>query len=134
MKLLINKKTGKIISIKDLLTDEFIYDLFSKDFNYFITILYKIAEEWEDYEEPKFIKGIKSVGNIGSSVHIELGREEEAEKLVEKLNALKRLLNKGFKFGGFYYTQLRDYAKVNIEATMINDNINGDLELIFGEE
>ena len=46
-----NKKTGKIISSKELLTDEFIIDLFSKDFNYFNSKLDKIQEDWEDYEE-----------------------------------------------------------------------------------
>ena len=42
-----NKKTGKIIASKELLTDEFIIDLFSKDFNYFNSKLNKIQEEWE---------------------------------------------------------------------------------------
>lgn len=42
-----NKKTGKIINSKELLTDEFIIDLFSKDFNYFSSKLDEIKEEWE---------------------------------------------------------------------------------------
>lgn len=42
-----NKKTGKIINSKELLTDEFIIDLFSEDFNYFKSKLDIIQEEWE---------------------------------------------------------------------------------------
>lgn len=57
-----NKKTGKIIDSKEVLTDEFIVDLFSKDFNHFNSELYKIQEEWEDVKEP-LIKdeGIKKI-------------------------------------------------------------------------
>lgn len=47
-----NKKTGEIINSKDVLTDEFIIDLFSKDFNYFISKLDKIQEEWEAVKDP----------------------------------------------------------------------------------
>ena len=46
-----NKRQGKIIDSKDVLTDEFIIDLFSKDFNHFISKLDKIQEEWEEYNE-----------------------------------------------------------------------------------
>lgn len=51
--LLRNKKTGEIINSKELLTDEFMIDLFSKDFNYFNSKLNKIQDDWEYYEEPK---------------------------------------------------------------------------------
>ena len=44
-----NKKTGKIINSRDILTDEFIIDLFSKDFKYFNSKLNKIQEEWEEW-------------------------------------------------------------------------------------
>lgn len=51
-----NKKTGKIINFKELLTDEFITDLFSKDFNYFNLKLNKLVEDWEEYEHSRTIK------------------------------------------------------------------------------
>lgn len=51
----------------------------------------------------------------------------------DKLEALERLRNKGFKFNGFAYTELNDFAKINIKATVINDCINEDLELLFGD-
>ena len=57
-----NKETGEIVD-KSLFI------------NY--NSLAELNAEWEDYEEPK---GIKSIGTIGSSVHIEMGSEEEAEK------------------------------------------------------
>ena len=60
--------------------------------------------------------------------------KEEAEKAVEKLKAYKRLKDKGFRFSEFVYTELCDYARVNIRATMINDSINEDLMLLFGGE
>lgn len=109
-----NKKTGEIINSKDLLTDEFIIDLFSKDFNYFNSKLNKIQEEWQDYEEPKFIRDywfIDSCGSINKQDADILGAnrreignyfetKEEAKKAVEKLKAFKRLIDKGFKFIG----------------------------------
>ena len=55
-----NKKTGKIIDSNELLTDRFILDLFSKDFEHFNKKLLEIQEDWEDYEEPKEVKNEKS--------------------------------------------------------------------------
>lgn len=46
-----NKKTGRIITSKELLTDEFIIDLFSRDFDYFNSKLDKIQDEWETKNE-----------------------------------------------------------------------------------
>lgn len=81
-----NKKTGKVI------------EWFNNTDNILPNSLAELNAEWEDApEEPK---GIKSVGNIGSSVHIELGSKEEAEQAVEKLKAWKRLKGWGFKFCG----------------------------------
>lgn len=51
----------------------------------------------------------------------------------DKIEALERLKNKGFKFNGFAYTELNDFARINIKATVINDRINEDLELLFGD-
>ena len=44
--------------------------------------LAELNEDWEDYEEPKLFK---SIGTIGSSVHIEMGSAEEAKKAVESV-------------------------------------------------
>lgn len=82
-----NKKTGKIISYKELLTDDFIIDLFSKDINYLIQKLNKIIEEWEDYEEPEEHYFISNCGEVkpekGHSLHrnqrIKIGNDFESK-------------------------------------------------------
>lgn len=51
-----NKITGKIITSEELLTDEFIIDLFSKNFNYFNSKLNKIQEVWEVVPQEPLIK------------------------------------------------------------------------------
>ena len=104
--------------------------------------LAELNEEWEDYEEPK---GIKSVGNIGSSVHIEFETEEEAYKALEKLKAYKRLKDNGFRFA--CYTRRSDSAMlpevkalknlIDITAYLPKDKIEemeSDLEFLFGGE
>lgn len=95
--------------------------------------LAELNEEWEDApEEPK---GIKSVGNIGSSVHIELGSKEEAEKAVEKLKAWKRLKDKGFEFCEYDDGYKHDFNSGHIEFYVENDGgVLKDLDLLFGGE
>ena len=108
------------MSLKELLTDEFIIDLFSKGFNYFNSKLAKIQEEWEDYEEPKnywFIDcdGAVLIDDLAPATTkkcMELGNyfetQEEAEKAVEKLKKLQILRNKGYK--------IDDYIDIIIKA------------------
>lgn len=75
--------------------------------------LSELNEDWEDYEEPKTfftiyydgtisefkdgdddqIRDMKAIGNYFET-------KEEAEKAVEKLKAVKRLRDKGFRFIG----------------------------------
>ena len=50
-----NKRNGKIINSKELLTDDFIIDLFSQDFDYFNSKLNKIVREWEEVEEYRYV-------------------------------------------------------------------------------
>lgn len=144
-----NKKTGEIgwlycdhISAPKKMT------VFSEDRNlsashWDYTSLAKLNEDWEDApEEPKEYWYIGSSGLVHkeqTNLHSEareaignrFGSPEEAEKAVEKLKAWKRLKDKGFRFSDFYYTELCDYARINIKATMINDSINDDLNLLF---
>ena len=104
-----NKKTGEIISSKELFTDEYINDLFSKDLNYFLSKLNKLQECWEYYEEPKEYWFIDEFGLVQKEIeyYYEENKEavhdkriavgnyfktrEEAEEAVEKLKAWKRL-------------------------------------------
>jgi len=141
-----NKKTGEIINSKELLTDEFMIDLFSKDFNYFNSKLGKICKEWEDYEEPKEFWFVDSAGEVQDTTYVtdydktnlrKFGNyfetKEEAEKAVEKLKAWKRLKDVGFKFKDF--SRLNDQAYI-IRATSNESwtNLYDDLELLFGGE
>ena len=125
-----NKKTGKIIDSKELLTDIYLIDLFSKDFDYFVSKLAKIQEEWEDVpEEPKehyFIteyggvfslneyEGLNNVANVEDYKQIGnyFETKEEAEKAVEKLKAWKRLKDKGFEIEGWDNNIGDNYYKI----------------------
>lgn len=142
-----NKKTGEIITSKDLLTDEFIIDLFSKDFNYFNSKLDKIVEDWEDYKEPKEWWYIDCIGSIkhGDGLFIEksyindiqeIGNyfetKEEAEKAVEKLKAWKRLKDKRFEFKGIK-NGLIDWDFNNSYGDMVAaEKCLSDFRLLFG--
>lgn len=126
-----NKKTGRVV------------EWFNNTDGIFPNTLAELNEEWEDMpEEPK---GIKSVGTIGSSVHIEFETEEEAEKAVERLKAWKRLKDKGFRFE--CYTRRSDVAMlpevralknlIDITAYLPSNKIEemeADLDLLFGGE
>jgi len=112
----------------------------------------KDLEEWEDYEEPKehwYIdwdgKLMVSVDEEGWEAAISIGNyfetKEEAEKAVEKLKALKRLKDKGFRFTEITKTSLdMDCVEFKIgkdfweEQEIRNSELNKDLHLLFGGE
>ena len=124
-----NKKTGETIENCKVNLEPFE----ARDFE--CNSLAELNEEWEDApEEPK---GIKSVGNIGSSVHIELGSKEEAERAVEKLKALKRLKDKGFRFMGWQDSvsdNNPDMALFKLNEDAWETDTCNDLDLLFGGE
>ena len=125
-----NKKTGEIYETTSLIGFDYedSSDYWSAQFH----SLEELNEEWEDApEEPK---GIKSVGNIGSSVHIELGSKEEAEKAVEKLKAWKRMKDKGVKLE-IVTIGHRKYLEPTAKDDKTFDEAKElikDFELIFG--
>lgn len=147
-----NRKTGEIKECIVLPIDESgypnEYQVFEKGES-----LSELNEEWEDYEEPHtwYIndrgyvvlneahftsegeKAVKSIGNYFET-------KEEAEKVVEKLKALKRLKEAGFKFRDFMYgldeessDLISAYGKICFEM-MCYDGFSEDLDLLFGEE
>lgn len=135
-----NKKTGKIIDSDELLTDKFILDLFSRDFDYFCSKLAKIQEEWEDYEEQKGIQSIYYVNRFGAAkldgVIVGFDSEEEAKKAVEKLKAWKRLKDNGFMIAGWDYEGFGmkvDAGRISFEINKDCDE-DKDLDLLFGGE
>lgn len=119
---------------------------------FFYSSIAEFLEMWEDApEEPKEYWYLDSVGDIIQD-HIDGGwvdkyreqignyfeSEEEANRAAEKLKALKRLKDKGFRFDGWNWkTQRIDY---NLDYTDITEKqikeAEKDLDLLFigGEE
>ena len=86
-------------------------------------------------EEPKgIIKVEKSI--IPTCVYIEYSTEEEAEKVVEKLKAWKRLKDNGFKFQFWCSSYSGDTISFFIDWINADSKkeIEDDLELLFGGE
>lgn len=145
-----NKKTGEIVEATD-------FNIISE-----YNSLAELNADWEDYEEPInpywFINDLDGepmkcdLKNCGKSNFISWGKlrkqignyfetREEAEKAVEKLKALKRLKDKGFKFIGVRtlgkvidYDIPAPYNRVGFHD--INDKdtkeFYDDLRLLFG--
>lgn len=146
-----NKKTGEIGEPRIVCEGNYIeicVDSENHIVHYYKT-LHGMFKEWEvfkDHKEHYFIteygevfslaeyESLNNVANVEDYKQIGnyFETKKDAEKAVEKLKAFKRLKDKGFRFSNFAYTELGDYARVNISATMINDHINDDLELLFG--
>ena len=128
-----NKKTGEIRELPD--------GFFCGD------NLKKICEEWEDYEEPKdhwhigcegdvFIDNTESYLKIYSSIGNDFATKEEAKKAVEKLKAWKRLKDKGFRFGKWYWDDTQGHYILE-EINFVMDEYDGaeaDIDLLFGGE
>ena len=141
-----NKKTGEIREIKEIIIDGM--------FN--VKSLAELKEEWQDYEEPKeyyylneyleldhemwtdteFDNKLKTLGNYFEN-------KEDAEKAVEKLKAIKRLKETGFRFIGktCEYKPDKHFGSVFFETSENILNIYedivefyDDLDLLFGDE
>lgn len=153
-----NKKTGEIA--KGIVTIDEIYvnnqDGLLETYN----SLAELCEEWEDYEEPKEPVGFWIIDILGlveyqrtsilKPVQIEYLKEignyfetkEEAEKAVEKLKALTRLKDKGFKICGWNMAMReldvevpeKFFDKQGPITMGISDETKKDLDLLFGDE
>lgn len=112
-----NKLTGEINILK---VDEDYFKIYKDDGEFVCPVTLKeLNEGWEEYyEEPKeywhidFDGDLMPTSDIKCDKHVfdkikEIGNyfdtREEAEKAVEKLKAVKRLKDNGFKFEGTYY-------------------------------
>ena len=149
-----HKKTGDIIDSKEILTDEVIKDLFSKDFKYFNSKLDIIQRMWEDYEEPKEYYYISHLGNGMQAkdentefdiANKEMGNyfetQEEAERALEKLKAWKRLKDIcQFSFNGIVTNSKGKLTGVKVtfdeRPVTFNESEQAckDLSLLFGGE
>lgn len=138
-----NKKTGEIVEWEHGLQ----YKL-GKEYN----SIKEFADEWEDApEEPKKHYEILSMGAVMEREDAEdeifrnqgqkeignyFSSREEAEKAVEKLKAVKRLKDKGFKLKGWYMP--KNTLNIEIDGGFPKDvslcDVMDDLDIVFGGE
>ena len=133
-----NKKTGEIREIKNILID----GMFS------VNSLSELAENWEDYKEPKVFYYIKSNGYIVKdndtitndfaddlkSIGNYFKTKEEAEQAVESLMAWKRLKDKGFRFKGVKNGLINWDFSNNCADLEVCEKCLSDFRLLFGGE
>ncbi len=115
--------------------------------------LAELNSEWEDYEEPKthwmidtsVLEPVREIAGMPYEIDKEIGNwfstKEEAEEVVEKLKAFKRLKDKGFRFDLSPALGHCDDKKfdISIIGTMpakwwYNDKVVDDIHYIFGGE
>lgn len=128
-----NKKTGKIKEIEPFVIGGY-------------RSLAELNEEWEDYEEPKedYIRVITSFIHYVEEADDSFCCDESVKKFAEKLDAYRRLKEKGFKFIGVRalgkvidFDMPESYHRVAFDRTDVNkDQLDfyKDLDLLFGDE
>ncbi len=140
-----NKQTGKVI------------EWFNNTDGIFPNTLAELNEEWEDVEESETFWYISPTGTpIKSEVSIydpleihlmkKIGNyfesEEDADKAVAKLEAWKRLENKGFRFTGWATNEgirgvdfeVPDSFFTEHNHSCISDETKNDLDLLFDDD
>jgi len=159
-----NKKTGEIVDI-NVKTIEYSNNPQAYPKHRVYKSIAELNEEWEDYEEPKpqVVYYIDRDGEIVPYKNVEYPKRvfnseqnkaignyfetrEEAEKVVEKLKAWKRLKEAKFRIKEYEYRPIEAYnaseQKYNIisadgiiEFSMFcYEDFSDDLNLLFGGE
>lgn len=157
-----NKKTGEIKDVESLGHEKSLRDKYGPQITLSWNTEYEnlgecrtynslaeLNEEWED--APEELKGywyidecgaimidqvLSSEINLRKSIGNYFETKEEAEKVVEKLKALKRLKDKGVEFYGWRKNHTGTYdflARWRDVPPKMHDIIN-DLDLLFGGE
>lgn len=145
-----NKDDGRVREFGIDETKSFPYYLRDELGNTYRTkTLKEIADKWEEIEEPKEYWTISGAGYLWTTEHMspdtinDLRRignlfetKEEAEKVVEKLKAFKRLKDKGFRFKD--YTRKFDGFKrvdgsVFIVAELNDEGVIRESDMLFRE-
>lgn len=139
-----NKKTGEIGTPR-IAYQEIYIDTENK-MTYRYKSLQGVFEEWETYEEDKRYWYIDFDGEIMSkemawfnqaqdNIGNRFDTREEAEKVVEKLKAVKRLKDKGFRFDD-WKNDSKKYLGDFVIFAHVKDltDIIEDLDLLFGSE
>ena len=140
-----NKKTGEIREVEDVILE----NLRKNGTTLEAICIDEIKEEWEDYKEPKEYFYIYADGDIYEDIQDDVRKDngckeignyfetkEEAERAVEKLKALKRLKDNGFKFKGWSWDDMQGVYYVDeISFDLVKYPDSGkDLDLLFGGE
>lgn len=132
-----NKKNGKIIYSGDVYTimsfDEH-HDRINKEYEY--NSLAELNKEWEDYEEPKGTALDLMILTLTNFIVNEPDEEkvdlEDCKVMLEKLEAWKRLENKGFRFTGWYASgYLGDFNITGEGKHFDSEDTQKDLGLLF---
>lgn len=152
-----NKKTGEIIEtvIVDHGAEWEIRNMYTDEGTQTYDSLAELNEEWEDYEEPKEFWFVDSGGEVEEATYLTdndksslrsfgnyFETREEAELAVCKLEAWKRLEDKGFRPKMWEWEYIYDdnisgelIIKAHIDdATDSDGKYTKDLDLLFGGE
>lgn len=99
---------------------------------FYYNSLAHLNEDWEDApEEPGRILNIYTDEKDMGRITIEYNTEKEAEEAVKKLEAWRRLKDKGFEFTGLtrFYTGRGSYA-VNYSGTPVTISFNKSMDVL----
>ena len=110
-----NKETGRVVT------------LWNNTDGSFPDTIKELAEEWEDYEEPKEGWFIQSNGLVKILQH-------EAEKAVRRLKAWRRLKDKGFKFVKVDDVERVIHFEIPYRVGYDSCEAEADLDLLFSGE
>ena len=146
-----NKLTGEINILK---VDEDYFNIYKDDGEFVCPVTLKeLNDGWEDYEEPKKHYEILAMGAVmeckdtedeifRNQGQREIGNyfetQEEAEKAVEKLKAIKRLKDYNVKFNLDFVKNKIDFT-YSINNTLLDvldeeEQIFNNMKIVFGGE
>ena len=125
-----NKKTGEVVKFSGFGITVIGEDGKTRDEIY--NSLSELEKEWEDMpEEPT---GVKTIYGTGNTVFIEMHNKKEAVEAKKKLNAWRRLNDKGFRVNKWAISEepKTPHIKLVIEAEMDVPDSPYGLDLLFG--
>jgi len=140
-----NKQTSEIRPAEAREDGIYLYDETTEQwYKYELDLL---AKWWEYYEEPKeywyiaeLCAGLQrkqDTDNGEDRFNKQIGNyfetKEEAEKAVKKLEAWKRLKDKGFRFGGYEIIEGNIHFIIDLRP-LTPDDLFPDLDLLFSQE
>lgn len=133
-----NKQTGEIVSLQGELT----YDDKVRLLTHYSSLA-ELNEEWEDYEEQKeywyigidgdiYKKEYEYFNEAQDNIGNRFETKEEAEKAVEKLKALRRLKEAGFRT--YDICQSPTGMVIHFDVDWKVRGVGDDLDLLFSQE